>query len=650
MLIAHCLRPVLTGLFLLVTLLVAGLAAVTGQAGPVVGVALMLATLGTVAWLSRWAASAGSLLAVFAAALAGWTYWYSSHQLSDFGVYYRCGTDYVQQWHSAKGWTEACSGAYLPGFSSYWRRSLLYSLPIGWLTGGGSYVAFKVANALAHLLAVLLLYRGVTGVLGRRAGLLAASALAVYPEFWFATSLATSDNFAVPVLVALLLLLARLDNAQTRQPWTIAGVAALVLALDMLRSIGPILIVALLFAALCAPRAGRGRLLAATVVSAAAVYAAGALPALFGISVVQTNGVLAAIIGNGLAGPRSWVEAYTWHQYVLPLLSQDERSYLMTGLVAQDMLSAWTAPSYWLDKLRILFAGDGYYGYSTAISSGGNPDDFVLPGLGASLLAYSPFWAAAMRGAVALLCLTAGVGALRMARYPLARASISLATALVLYILLIGEVQPRYSVLVAPALAVAAAGVLVPAQTVARTLGLHALGSSVACLAAVLLGLAVAWGIGNGYAARAPKLVWQTADRAVRIDCTPGPAAPQVMHRRVLLPLAEKGCYVLHARLDGRLQGDLKFLLVREPMAPRWSREAHQPLALRLTVRDETGAVLREQRLTLEADATVLPVMIRAAGLATLDVVVSGNGEPGGAASLAYFHDRVRAAINLPAP
>ncbi|SAI67140.1 Uncharacterised protein [Bordetella ansorpii] len=646
MIIASCSRSVLDGLLLGAALLVAGLAVTSGVPGAMGFVAAGV-TFAAVAWLSRWPAADRILFALFAVALGGWTFYYSSHQVSDFGVYFRCGSDYVRDWTSLQDWTRQCTGEYLPGFATYWRRSLLYSLPIGWVSGGGSYLAFKIANALAHLIAVALLYRGVRQALGRRAGVLAAAALALYPEFWFSTSLVVSDNFAVTALVCLGLAVASLQREDSGRYGAIIAVACLVLALDLLRSVGPILVVAMLFITLGAERASRAKLLAASLGTALAVYAGGSLPAWFGLTTLQTNGVLASIVGNGLTGPRGWFETYTWHQYVLPLVPVLERGSLMAGVIAQDLLSVHAAPLFWLDKLRVLFGGDGYYMFSTALPTGGNPDDVPMAWLKAPMLTYVPFWSGAMRGMVAFFFLAAGTGALRLVRHPLGRASVAIAVAFMLYIVLLGEVQPRYSVLIAPALCVAAAGWAVPRDRASRRMELIGATSLVAAIGIALLGLGTAWAAATTYLRHAPRLHWQSVPEPVLTDCAQSVTDAQIMPRRVLLPMATKSCYRLRAVVEGDVRGDLSFFLMREPMAPKFSNAPHQAVHLDLVLRDAQGKVLRTMQAQLGERVAAVPVSVPGAGLAALDIIIAADGEPGGAVSVGYIHDDAGNAINL---
>lgn len=360
---------------------------------------------------SNWRhANVFALLLILSALTTAWVFSLDSHQVSDFGVYLRCGTEYASPWTSIEQWARKCESAWLPGFASYWRRSALYSLPIGWLVDG-SYLGFKLVNAALHIAAIALIYRGVNASFGRSSGVFAASLLAVYPEFWFVTTVVSSDNLAILALVGFILVLAKLGGKQSSNG-TVLLVVLLLVVLDLLRSIGPILVVAILLGLpLASEKRSRLKFAKAGMWSAIAVVAVGFAPSLLGMTTTQTNGLLATLVGSGLTHSRSFEEAYSWHQYALPLIDADNRSKLLVGLLAQDLSNAFSFPPFWLEKIGALFGGEGYYFFATSRPLG-SPDDFVLPN-SAPAIAYNANWAAIMRGTVAFCCIASGIGALK---------------------------------------------------------------------------------------------------------------------------------------------------------------------------------------------------------------------------------------------
>lgn len=592
---------------------------------------------------SNWRHVNGSvLLLIFSVLTTAWVLFLDSHQVSDFGVYLRCGTEYASPWTSLEQWASKCESGWLPGFASYWRRSLLYSLPIGWLVDG-SYLGFKLVNAALHIAAIALLYRGVSASFGRSAGVFSASLLAVYPEFWFATTVVSSDSLVILVLVGFILALAKLSENQSSIR-TVLLVVLLLVALDLLRSIGPILVVAILLVLPLASEKGSRLKLAKTgILSAIAVVTVGFAPSLLGMTTTQSNGLLATLVGSGLTHSRSFEDAYSWHQYVLPLIDADNRSKLLVGLLAQDLSNAFSFPSFWLQKIGTLFGGEGYFFFATSRPLG-NPDDFVLAH-SVPAIAFNTNWAAMMRGAVAFLCIAGGVGALKVSQQPLGRVAVAVGSAFLLFIILFGEVQARYSLLIAPALCVAAAGVFVKRDASASALFRDGAKSVFIVFAGLIVCIlfAIAWA--STYVEKAPSMVWTVKSDAI-LGCE-SPQAVDIEPRRITLPLQGKTCYVLSATTKN-LNGDVWFYVVREPVPPRWSHELHQPLDLTFVAHIKGGALITLHK-QLTSEAVAVPILIPSEGgaVASLDVFIRASGGLNGKVSFAYFYDNKRVISNV---
>ncbi len=582
------------------------------------------------------------LLLIFSALTTVWVLFLDSHQVSDFGVYLRCGTEYASPWTSLEQWASKCESAWLPGFASYWRRSVLYSLPIGWLVDG-AYFGFKLVNAALHIGAIALLYRGVSASFGRAAGVFSASLLAVYPEFWFATTVVSSDNLVILALVGFILALAKLSENQSSTR-TVLLVVLLLVVLDLLRSIGPILVVAILLVLpLASEKGSRLKLAKAGILSAIAVVTVGFAPSLLGMTTMQTHGFLATLVGSGLTHSRSFEEAYSWHQYVLPLIDADNRSKVFVGLLAQDLNNAFSFPSFWVQKISTLFGGEGYYFFATSQPLG-SPDDFVLTN-SAPAIVFNANWAAMMRGVVAFCCIAGGVGALRISQHPLGRAAVTVGSAFLLFIILFGEVQARYSLLIAPALCVAAAGVFAKRDASASALFRDGAKSLFIAFAGLIVCIVLVKAWASAYVAQAPSLVW-----AIKPDVLLGCESPQALNiepHRITLPLQGKACYALNAT-PKNLNGDVVFYVVREPVPPRWSHELHQPVDLTFVAHIKGGALITLHK-QLTSEAVAVPILIPSEGgaVASLDVFIRASGGLNGKVSFAYFYDNKRVISNV---
>jgi Dolichyl-phosphate-mannose-protein mannosyltransferase len=580
------------------------------------------------------------LLLIFTVTTVVWILLLNSHQVSDFGVYFRCGGEYTSPWTSLGDWSVKCESGWLPGFATYWRRSLLYSLPIGWLVGG-SYFGFKVVNALLHIATVALLYRGVTIEFGRAAGLFSAALLAIYPEFWFVTSIVSSDNLAVIALVGFIFALAKLSENQSSYREILITVL-LIVVLDLLRSIGPLLVVATLLIMPLSERGARLRLLKAVIFSAIAVFAVGYAPAFLGMTTTQTNGFLAMVVGSGLTQGRSFEEAYAWHQYVLPLVDPAHRAHLLAGLIAQDLSNAFSSLSFWFQKIAVFFGGEGYFFFATSQPLG-SPDDFVLANTGPAL-PFDANWAAIMRGKVAFCCTAAVVGAIKVYYHPFGRASVAVGSTFLLFIILFGEVQPRYSLLIAPALCIAAAGVLVKRTSTASEFFREGAKSILVLLAGLLASIFLFRACATAYVAKAPTFTWFSEPIASsRCESAEG---LQIEISHITVPLQNKGCYALSAKAKN-VGGNVTFYVVRQPVPPKWSRELHQVINLTFVMYHTNGVVttLRQQ---LSSNEIAARVILPATGkLVSLDVLVNADGEINGKVSLAYFHDKKKVISNV---
>lgn len=624
-----CVAIVLLANFFLKLLLWSGLGLV---------VALVYTTL-VIVFSERKAANPVVLLLLYSIITVCWVLYFDSHQVSDFGVYFRCGTEFASPWTSLSDWSSRCESAWLPGFATYWRRSLLYSLPIGWLADH-SYLGFKVANALLHIATVVLLYRGVSTAFGQSAGLFSAALLAIYPEFWFVTTVVSSDNLAVLILVGFIFALAKLSKDGGGVKINLLLVVVLLIALDLLRSVGPILIVAILLALPLSPKGARANLFKAAIWSSITVFGIGLVPALFGMTTRQTNGLLATLVGSGLTHGRLFEESYSWHQYVLPLIDVDHRTNLLAGLIAQDLTSAFSMPSFWLQKIYSLFGGEGYYFFAAARPLG-SPDDFVLTHTQPALV-FTQEGAAAMRGMVVFCCAAAGLGALKVFKHPLGYVSVTVGSAFLLYIILIGEVQARYSLLIAPALCIASAGVVtMRASDIFESFSMGTRGVLIVSggLLATML-IAKAWA--HSYVAQAPSLVWSngiegypSCDAAHNLD---------IESRRITLALPSKGCYALGATAKN-ISGDIVFYVMRAPVPPRWSRKLHHEIDITIVARHGNGAVQR-MRTNLSPEEVVKPIKISSENLISLELLIQANVMTTGGLALSYFHDEQRVVAN----
>jgi hypothetical protein len=126
-----------------------------------------------------------------------WATQYSSVQTGDFGVYWRCGTEYIQP---IKNWLDICHGAYLLNPLVYAKRAFFFNVPISWLINH-DYFLWKLLMALLHIASVYFLYRIVKGVSGHIPGIISAILLFINPEWVYLITSSSADNMIVMVQI-----------------------------------------------------------------------------------------------------------------------------------------------------------------------------------------------------------------------------------------------------------------------------------------------------------------------------------------------------------------------------------------------------------------------------------------------------------------
>lgn len=469
-----------------------GLAFAMPMPGTAMLPSILLAALGGLAALSapRWLGAAGggwalagrALLALLVLASLSFALLLPANQPSDFGIYWRCGAAVGTP---LREWLELCQSVYLRPSSVFWRRSLFYTAPI--LGLGGDYAVLRAANALLLALTLWLLHRAARGEGGERFALIALLAAALFPEFWFALPLATSDHVALPCIVLALLAMARMQRAMP--PWWLGlALGALIFLADQARSIGPLLMLTLMLLLIL----GRGRFLARLPVVALALatqtlLGAGLQSLLAGLP-VNPGSTLQFLAARDLARPNDFASIFQFITHVWPVTPPDLQQQLgITRILAEFLGSAGLVFGYLAERLAASFNGAGYYFFATN-GLPANPDSAATA---EPVLGWSP-WMQSHLGVVMRPALgAAAIGALLATERPLLRAALAWVGVYVLVVIGLGEVQPRYITLIWPAVAMLAAAPFLPRPAGLRQ-AVPALGGAVAVLATLGLYAALA--------------------------------------------------------------------------------------------------------------------------------------------------------------
>lgn len=565
----------------------------------------MLAALVAPRWLIRDRPDFGGVarlsLIVLAVAALAVALWVPASQPSDFGVYWRCG--------AAAGlpfadWIQACQSAYLPASSVFWRRSLFYTSLIQGL--GGDYAALRVVNAALFASTLYLLHRGARAEGGHRFAFVALLAAALFPEFWFALPLATSDHIALPCVVLALLAMARMQRAAP--PWWLGlALGVIIFVSDQGRSVGLLMILTLLLLLIV----GQGRLGVRVAVVAPAVGShlllSAGLESLLADLPTNPGSLLQFLASRDLSRPNDFASLYRLVVHVWPIVPAEEATRLaLWRILAEFLGGAGHVFGYLAERLQVSFAGSGYY-FFAANALPGNPDSAATA---EPALSWSP-WVEAHLGLVMRPAMGAAlIGVLLAADRPLTRAALAWIGVFFLVVVGLSEVQARYVALIWPAVAILAA-----APFLARPTGVAALhkaagpGLAAAALLA-LLGL---------YAALAPLarpgIAWSFAGATApaTAEC-PAPSRLDPENRSVTIRLADDApCAILRLPVPAGWQ-EAGFAVSRGELVWLFQQPGVFPLRHRFNAEGPEGALgaamASWQRVPLQADGSDLLIRL----------------------------------------
>jgi hypothetical protein len=398
-----------------------------------------------------WTTAGIALLGIVAVLTYAWALRWSSIQGSDFGVYWRCGVDPQLSWSRLMG---ACRSRYISLERLYAQRSFFYTLPFGALLGA-DYRCFKLYNATLHVLTATTLWIAAKRLAGPRAALIALAVLAVHPDWWFCLTLAAPDNLALLAVVAVIWAVAELGTTSRPILWTcVLGVALLVAHWS--RSLGALGVAfALVACALAPPGRDRRRQCVATVGAVVLFFlSSSALDALLGGPVSQHT-LLASAASLDLRSEQDFTTGFQWQEHMWRAIPEAERMRVAIWRILDELRADFMRwPAYMAAKARVLFRGDGYLFFATW--SGAGNVDTAFP-VAVSDVPGAP-WIVAVSRAATMVVLVMTVGAMvRDGLDRLGKAALAFMAAFLAMVLGFSEVQSRYSLVIAPAIALVVA-------------------------------------------------------------------------------------------------------------------------------------------------------------------------------------------------
>jgi hypothetical protein len=191
-------------------------------------------------WWSRdrlsqrvWSLAGINLLAAFALISIIWAIAFSAPQITDNAVLWQCGTEYTAP---LSRWFDECRPKFFNMPAVYAERSFFYTLPFGRVFGA-NYLAFKLYNAVLHILAAVLMYTATVRWFGPRAGLVALTVLILHIEWTYHIAVASRDNLGVLMVIASIFMIAEYASAGARLTTTVI-LAFVLFVSEWVRTIG----------------------------------------------------------------------------------------------------------------------------------------------------------------------------------------------------------------------------------------------------------------------------------------------------------------------------------------------------------------------------------------------------------------------------
>jgi hypothetical protein len=400
------------------------------------------------------------IVLLFLAVIAslGWALCFDSVQISDFGVYFRCGT---APHTSLTEWVSICQSKYLHTNLIYWNRSLLYTFIAGKFAGA-NYLFLKIYNVVWHAATLILWFFGIRYYYGARLATIATALLMVYPEWWFTLTLATTDNVALFFLIAFLLLVPQLERVGSKV-WVVLGLAGVMACANQLRTIGPLLMLALIGWGIWSVCKERALSVLLKVFFVLIVYISiGLIVGHYSpVNITESFIFLKALSAVDFSSRQDFGSNYSWMEHFWFSMPKEVKADVAAHkLLVEFVYNVKQLPIYLYHKAADLFSGVGYSYLAADPSAVFNADTFfTVP------KSTVPFSFAILRwfSAFEMVLLTLSCWFLLRNRLDsVVLTGLMWAAVFLLITLGLSEAQPRYSVLIMPVLALLSALALFP--------------------------------------------------------------------------------------------------------------------------------------------------------------------------------------------
>ena len=319
-----------------------------------------------------------------------WAIAYSSPQVGDHGVYWRCASDFR---FPLTEWFSSCRGSYLEDPLVYGKRSLAYTLPLGILKL--DYSEFKLWNAFIHIVTIIVFYLVAQRAMGEKGGTLATILFVIQPEWWYTITVASADNLALlPMLLALGFYASEKENNRFMDLVLAAVlVSILLIALEWSRSLSIFFMLTAAIFALIAYQPGKVNISIAIALVGPVIFIA------VNTALLQYSG----IAGNGfeliktlaefdvtIRPPGNFQVFFEWSDHLWRSIPFSEKNQFSLIRFADELMHGFASwPSYMVEKIKILTIGTGT-AYFVGVDWANNLDTvFTVPENTAPIGAFS---------------------------------------------------------------------------------------------------------------------------------------------------------------------------------------------------------------------------------------------------------------------
>jgi hypothetical protein len=312
-----------------------------------------------------------------------WAIEYDSIQTGDFGVYWKCGTEFLLP---INNWLEICHGAYLKNPLIYAMRSFFFNVPISWVTNN-NYLLWKLTMAILHIASIFLTYKVISAMSGNLSGILAAFLLFINPEWTYLITTSSADNIVILLQIFSFYIFYKFLSIKVKNSF-ITFFPALVLVFflaEWIRSIALFFLLAFIFAS---TQFTNKRLFFKKIFFLSSAFIAASFITSFIIHdlwSVKYQSPLnfvsnLAELDLTIFPPQNPQVSFEWMDHLWLAISPENRNEVGLHRFLDELLTQYSQyPKYYFQKIAILFSGTGNMDMLSKINPNNIDNIFTAP-------------------------------------------------------------------------------------------------------------------------------------------------------------------------------------------------------------------------------------------------------------------------------